>query len=104
MNDLNNFTQIILLLGILSFTVSLITEIIKNLPVLKDIPTSLLSLLLSVSLSIVFYFAYIEYKHIIFVWYYLFGAIILGFMVDYIATYGWKKFKDLFNRYYKKND
>ena len=86
-------------LGVLAFVVSVITELIKNLGKLYDIPTDAVVIVLSEVLSIVAFFGYNTYAARVFVWYELVAAIIAGFIVAFISMYGWDKLTELYERF-----
>lgn len=97
---MNEFiVQYLPVVGILAFVVSLIVEVTKNLPFLKGIPTDLEVIVLSVVLTVVAFFAYMSYTSTSFMWYYVIGAIITGFLVAFVAMYGWTKLTELFDRF-----
>lgn len=89
-------------LGMLAFLVSVITQVTKEIGVLKKIHTSLQVTVLSVVLTVVAYFAYISYSGTVISWYMIVGAIICGFVVAFVAMFGWEKLYELYNRFKKK--
>ena len=89
----------ILIVGILAFLVSAITEVTKGLPWLNTIPTDAQVIVLSIVLTLVAFFAYIAYMSIVVTWYYIVGAVICGFFVAFVAMYGWTKLTELWSRF-----
>lgn len=87
--------------GILAMLVSLITELIKGLGVLKNVPTDAVVIVLSVALTMLAYFAGTSYLAANVVWYEVAGVIFGGFIVAYVAMYGWSKLTDLASRFKK---
>lgn len=84
-----NVESLLLIIGVLVFLVSAIVEVTKNIIPIK---TDYYVLGLSIFLSVISYFIYVSYSLSTFIWYYLFGAVILGFLVAYISMFGWEKF------------
>lgn len=92
------------IITVLAFIVSLITETIKNIGFLKKIPTNIVVLVLSIVLSILAYAAAASYFKFKVYWYGIVGSLLGGFVVNYIATYGWEKFNTLYLRYQKRKE
>lgn len=100
--ELSNYVMIALMvLGVLAFSVSVITQVIKNTTLLKKIPTDIIVMVISITLTIVLYFIIADYYNIVPAWYGVAAAIISGFFVAFIATYGWTKFHELWLRFKK---
>lgn len=89
------------IVGILAMLVSLITELVKDLGVFKRVPTDALVLVLSIVLTVLAYFAGAAYFALSVVWYEVVVALFGGFIVAYVAMYGWSKLTDLTNRFKK---
>lgn len=98
---LANGVTLIMVVGALSFFVSIITQLTKEF-VIKAIPTKLYVLLLSVVLTPLSTLCYLSYKSVEIKYYLVIGSIALGFIVAFIATYGWEEFKELKDRFMKK--
>lgn len=100
-----NFAQVIsiaiLALGILAFTVSIITQVIKNVWIFADIPTNIIVFILSIILTGALCAAVLDYINYPVVWYTWAAIIVLGFFVAFIAMEGWKKFMETFKSFYK---
>lgn len=101
---ISNFAQYfaigMLVIGVLAFLVSIVVEVLKG--VFAKLPTDILVFLLSVVLTIIAYFTATSYfKHPV-VWYEVVGVIIGGFLVAFVAMYGWSKFSDLYKRFVKE--
>ena len=103
-----NFAQLIslaiLAIGILAFTVSIITQVIKEVGVFAKIPTNIIVVVLAIVLTVGAFVATMQYLHITILWYMVVASIILGFFVAFIAMKGWKEFTDTLARYYYKED
>lgn len=90
-----------LLLAILAFTVSVMTELIKNVGLLSRVPTDLLVIALSVALCMLTYLAYISYSAAAFAGYVFAGVLVFSFFVAFLAMYGWEKLGALWTRFIK---
>lgn len=90
---------IVLIIGVLAFIVSVVTEVIKSIGRLSEIPTDIVVIVLSLVFTVVALFAYMEYASVAFMWYYLVGAVIGAFFVAFIAMYGWTKLTELWDRF-----
>lgn len=95
--------QLVIAIGALAFVVSVITEVIKGIGVMKKVPTDIVVIVLSMVLTVVAFFAYTQYAALVVVWYWAVAAIICGFFVAFIAMYGWDKINELWNRFNPKN-
>lgn len=91
MFDLNMATLIIVL-GVLAFLTNAIVEVIKMAFGVTGASTlNKIALLVAIILTVAAYLAYTAYICISIVWYYLVGAIVVGFIVALIAMLGWDK-------------
>ena len=89
-------SSILFVLACLVFGVNIIVEVIKrNLP---KLPTSLLSTIISLLLTVTAFFAWASYIDLMVKWYYVIGAVILGLFVAYAAMFGFDKFKAAFEK------
>jgi len=95
---ISNLAIIITIIGGLVFLTSLITQVTKGINLLNKIPTALQVLATSILLSILTVVIYIQTQRAAFLWYYIVGAILLGFIVAFISTYGWDQLYELWNR------
>lgn len=86
-------------IGVLALIVSIITEVTKGVAILSKIPTNLQVIVLSISLTLVAYFAYITYSGSVIIWYYIVADIIAGFTVAYVTLYGWDKLAGLYKKF-----
>lgn len=92
---------IIGILGVLAFTVSLITELLKDMPGIKKMPTKAFVILVSLIVTVAALLIYVAYAHIDLLWYYVALAVFAAFVVAYIAMYGWDTLKELKDRFVK---
>jgi hypothetical protein len=86
-------------IGAIAFVVSVITQVLKGVKPLDKLPTDILVFILSIVLTLVALFAYASYAGLIVLWYYVVGAVIGGFIVAFVAMYGWTKLKELWDRF-----
>lgn len=100
--DLDELTALITVIGFLAFIVSVITQVTKELWFLSKVPTSLQVIVLSVILTVFVYFAYVSVYQIVIQWYMVVGSVIIGFIVAFIAMFGWEKLSNLYLRFKKK--
>lgn len=85
--------------GAIAFVVSVITQVLKGVKPLDKLPTDILVFILSIVLTLVAFFAYASYVELTILWYYVVGATIGGFIVAFVAMYGWTKLKELWDRF-----
>lgn len=96
-----NSVMIIGILGVLAFAVSLITEMLKDLPGIKKMPTKAFVILVSLIVTVAALLIYLAYAGIPLLWYYIALAIFAAFVVAYISMYGWDTLKELKDRFVK---
>ena len=87
-----NMTIILAIIGALAFVVSVVTQVIKGVGVFSKIPTDILVFVLV---------AYMQYIQTSILWYMILAAIIAGFIVAFVAMYGWEKLSELWKRFGK---
>ena len=100
---INNLTMIIAAVGVIAFIVSVITQVLKGVGVFKKLPTDLMVFVLSIGITITAFVAYAQYIKLTILWYMIVAAILLGFIVAFVAMYGWEKLKDLWKRFNAKD-
>lgn len=96
-----NAVMVIGVLGVLAFAVSLITEMLKDLPGIKKVPTKALVIIVSLIVTVAALAVYTAYAGIRFRWYYIMPAVFAAFVAAYIAMYGWDTLKELKDRFIK---
>lgn len=96
-----NMAIIMSVIGALTFVVTVITQVIKGVGVFKKIPTDMLVLVLSIGITVVAFIAYMQYIHMAILWYMILAAILAGFIVAFVAMYGWEKLSELWRRFGK---
>ena len=92
---------IIGVLGALAFMVSIITELLKDMPGIKKLPTKAFVILVSLVVTVAALLIYVAYAHVMLLWYYVALAVFAAFVVAYIAMYGWDTLKELKDRFVK---
>lgn len=93
-----NMTVILAVIGILAFCVSVITQVFKGVGVLSRIPTDALVFVLSIGITVAAFVAYMQYIQMQILWYMILAAIMSGFIVSFVAMYGWEKLTELWKR------
>lgn len=103
-NLIQNMTLILAVIGALAFMVSVITQVFKGVGVLSQIPTDILVFVLSIGLTLTAFIAYMQYVQQSILWYMIIAAILAGFIVAFVAMYGWEKLSELWGRFNKTTD
>ena len=98
---LENLSSILIILAVLCMTVSIITQLIKDVGILSKIPTALVVIILSIIICVTAYSFYCLYFAIPIVLYYYIACIFAGFFVAFICMYGWDNLLELWKRFYK---
>ena len=81
-------------IGILAFLVSVVVQVIKEMPVLKKIQTNVVALILTPTAVIVL----CVYYKIVIEWYYVFASFLAAFIVYLVSTGGWERITEIWNR------
>ena len=103
MNAMEIVTYSLIAIGATAFIVSVITQAIKEMPGLVKIPTNVVVLVLSLILCPVEVVVICQYYTIEIEWYYVFASFIASFIVYLVATGGWERVTELWNKTkYKK--
>lgn len=89
-------------IGLLAFIVSVIIEVIKEIPTLDKLPTDAVVLVLSFVVTQITYFAYVSIQGLPVIWYQVVGTFIGGFIVAFVAMFGWEKLSELWQRFNKE--
>ena len=89
--------------GALAFVVAVIVQVIKELPGLRRIPTSVVALVVSMISCILAVIIICQCCKIVMVWYYPVGAVIAAFIVYLVATGGWERVMEIWQRTKYKN-
>ena len=99
---LQNTALLLAIIGVLAFMVSVITQVFKGVGVLAKIPTDILVFVLSIGLTVTAFVAYMQYIQQVILWYMILAAIMAGFLVAFVAMYGWEKLSELWTRFKKE--
>lgn len=91
-------TYALMAIGALAFLVAVIVQVIKELPKLRDIPTSIVALVVSLILCPLAVVIACQYFKIVIVWYYVFASFIAAFIVYLVATGGWERVVEMWQR------
>lgn len=91
-------TYVLMAVGLMAFVVSGITQVIKEMPFLVKLPTSAVALVVSMILCPLAVIIACQYFNIVIVWYYVFASFIAAFIVYLVATGGWERVTDIWNR------
>lgn len=86
------------LIGVLAFLVSIIVQVIKELPELNQIPTSIVALVTSLILCPMALVILCTYYKMVIIWYYIIASVVAAFIVYLVATGGWEKVKSIWDR------
>nr|WP_296440990.1 ribonuclease [uncultured Acetatifactor sp.] len=91
-------TYFLMAIGVLAFLVAAIVQVIKELPVLQRIQTSLVVLVVSLILCPIAVIIVCQYLNIVITWYYVFASFIAAFIVYLVATGGWERVTEIWRR------
>ena len=90
-------------IGVMAFLVSVVTQVIKELPGLKNLPTSMIVIALSLVICPLAMLALLEYLKQPVTWYMVFACMLAAFVVALVSMDGWERLKEIWNRTgYKK--
>lgn len=96
-------TYMLAAIGVMAFFVSLVTQVIKEMPWLREIQTNVVALAVSLVLCPLAVIIACQYFKIVIVWYYVFAAFLAAFVVYLVSTGGWERVAEMWNRTkYKK--
>ena len=85
-------------IGVLAFVTSMITQVIKEMPVLKNIQTNAVALAVAMILCPTAVIVACQYFKLVITWYYIFASLIAAFIVYLVSTGGWEKVKEMWDR------
>lgn len=91
-------TYVLIAIGVLAFLVAAIVQVIKELPILQRIPTSIVALVVSLVLCPVAVIIVCQYFKMVITWYYVFASFIAAFVVYLVATGGWERVTEMWHR------
>ena len=91
-------TYALIAIGALAFLVSIITQVIKEMPGLKNIQTNAVALVIALILCPLSVVILCIYLQMMIMWYYIVGSVIAAFIVYLVATGGWEKVAEMWER------
>lgn len=94
------FSQLFIIIAVLTVLVNIITEVVKNLSS-KLTGSKYINpfvLILSVVLTVAVFIAYWQIKQMTITWYLIVAFIIIGFLVAYAAMFGYDKLISYFKK------
>lgn len=97
-NLIQNVTFLLSAVGVLAFFVSIITQVIKEMPFLKQLQTNVVALVVSMVLCPFAVLIMCQYYKIAIEWYYIFASFIAAFIVYLVSTGGWEKVAEMWQR------
>lgn len=97
MDSVLNLSVILSIVGVLVVLTNIITQVFKKLT-WEKMPTNILVVIISMTLTLVAFFAYCQINAIVITWYMIVAAVILGFLVAYAAMFGFDKLKEVLNQ------
>lgn len=95
MESVLNWSVIISIIGVLVVLTNIVVQ------VLKKVTWDKLAMIVSLVLTLGAFFAYCSIKGIAVVWYMVFAAVVLSFMVAYAAMFGFDKLKEALGQIHK---
>lgn len=96
-------TYALIVIGILAFFTSAITQVIKEMPGLKNIQTNIVALIIALILCIAAVpIIFLSILQIAIIWYYFIAAVVAAFLVYLVATGGWEKLSEIWSRTHYK--
>lgn len=93
LTTINLISTLLLIVGVLVILTNMIVEVLKKV-LWNRLSTNILAVIVALVLSLIAFFAIMEYLSISVLWFYVAAAIIVGFMVAYAAMVGYNKFKE----------
>ena len=97
-NVMQYVTYALIAVGVLAFFVSLITQVIKETAPLKVITTNLVALAVSLIVMMLAVIILCQVMAMKLWWYYIVGAVVAAFIVYMVATGGWERITEIWQR------
>lgn len=97
-NLIQNITFLLSAVGVLAFFVSIITQVIKEMPFLKQLQTNVVALAVAMIICPVSVLIACQYYKLPIEWYYIFASFIAAFIVYLVSTGGWEKVAEMWQR------
>ena len=102
-NLINNAGNIVTGVAVICTLISIVTEFTKEIGFLRNIPTNLQVLVMSLIICTLSYLAFISDAKNEFVWYHLVAVIFSAFVIALITTKGWDYTINIWKRFYKNS-
>ncbi len=96
-------TYALMAIGLLAFVVAVIVQVIKELPWFKHIQTNAVALVVSLIICLLAVAIICQFLKIMVIWYYWVAAVIAAFIVYLVATGGWERVAEMWQRTKYKN-
>lgn len=93
MENVFDWSVILTIVGVLVVITNIMVQVLKRVTWDK-LPTNILAVIISMSLTLAAFFAYCQIKGVAVVWYMVVAAVVLGFFVAYAAMFGFDKLKE----------
>lgn len=92
-------------IGVLAFFVSVVVQVVKEMPGLNKIQTNVVALAASIVITPIAVVILCMHFGIVITWQYVFASILAAFVVYLVSTGGWEKVSEMWDRskYNKKN-
>lgn len=91
-------TFVLMAIGVLAFLTALITQVIKEMPGLRNIQTNVVAFATALILTVLAVVIACIYNNITLRWYYIVAAVITSFIVYLVATGGWERVAEIWRR------
>ena len=91
-------SYLMIAIGVMAFLVSVVTQVVKELPGLNKLPTSVVVLALSQVLCLLALAALMDWQKQPITWYMYFGCFFAAFIVALVSMGGWEKVREVWDR------
>lgn len=91
-------TYALMAIGLLAFVVAVIVQVIKEMPWFRRLQTSAVALVVSVIVCLLAVAIICQLLKIAVIWYYWIAAVIAAFIVYLVATGGWERVAEMWQR------
>ena len=85
-------------IGVLAFFVSVVVQVIKEMPGLRKIQTNVVALAAALIVTPAAVIALCMYFNVVIEWQYIFASFLAAFIVYLVSTGGWEKVAEMWNR------
>lgn len=91
-------SYLMIAIGVMAFFVSAVTQVIKTLPGLDKLPTSVVVIVLSMILCPAALVSLMSWQKQTIEWYMVFACFIAAFIVALVSMGGWEKVREIWER------